>query len=376
MQARTYLFSTLLASLIFATLVVAINAAVDPYGIIGTKRIAGFNQYKVDINEHTRLTKKYQPLFAVHNALIAGNSRVELGINPLHPCFSKSGMFVYNVGIPGAGVRTQLEYALNIIYQQPIETVFLSVDFTDFISPDTQAIDSRSPLLEQSSGEFRYTSAGELNPDYMESRFSDYMRSLFSLDALIASVKTMAFQSAAAPDRDEHGFNPARDFAEAVRVEGPLALFEQKMVDLELKYSKPWYLRDSQGQLNSAFGDLDDFLDLAAERNIRVYLFTNPFHQSFWTLLRENGHMPAYQRWMHELTETIRRHRDADIVFWDFAQDPSYISEPIPAKGVVSKPLEWFWEPAHYRRQLGDIMVDALLAKSCETDASYGHQVF
>jgi hypothetical protein len=376
MQARTYVLRSLLYCLIVAGLVVLLNAAVDPYAMVGTARIPGFNQYKVDINEHTRQTKKYQPLFAQYNALIVGNSRVELGIRPTHPCFLHDGMTVYNLGIPGAEVRTQLEYALNVIYQQPIKTVFLSVDFTDFIAPSDKQEPDRTPLLARPNGEFRYTTAGKPNSSFTTTKLLEYTKSLFSLDALFASVQTMVSQSAVAPDRDEQGFNPARDFAEAVRVEGPRALFDQKMSELGKKYSRPWYLRDAQGNLPMAFDDLHQFLSLAEKRGIRVYLFSNPFHQAFWTLMDEQGHMPVYHEWMQQLTELAGKHSQDSLVVWDFSTDLSYSNETVPAQGVKSPPLQWFWEPAHYRQELGDIMVDAMLATSCETEAAYGRRIF
>lgn len=235
MSAKIYLLRTFLFSLMVVFLVLVLNFTADPYGIAGVRRIPHFNEYKVDINEHTRLMKKYQPLFTQHNALILGNSRVELGISPSHHCFSKAGLNVYNLGIPGADVRTQLDYALNMVYQQPIQTVFLSVDFTDFISPEPQSYHGSPSLLTQPSGEFRNTTSGESNPDFYQIYVRDYLKSLFSLNAVVASVRTIALQSRVSPDRDEAGFNPARDFEEAVRIEGPRALFDQKMFDLQKK---------------------------------------------------------------------------------------------------------------------------------------------
>jgi len=376
MSAKTYLLRVLICSLVVSVLVLGLNFVVDPYGVTGVPRIPHLNEYKVDINEHTRLMKKYQPLFAHHNALIVGNSRVELGISPSHPCFSDAGMDVYNLGIPGADVRTQLAYALNLVYQQPIKAVFLSLDFTDFISPQLRNYQGRPAMLEQPAGEFKLTASGEPNPDYLRIYLLDYLKSLFSLDALVASVRTIVLQSNDAPDRDAAGFNSARDFDKAVRIEGPRALFDQKMFDLQAKYSTPWYLRDPDGRLDPAFEDIDAFLAIAAERGIAVYLFTNPFHDRFWDMLRTQGHLPAYEDWMRSMEALVRKHESTAVVFWDFSEDSPYIHEAVPAEGVKSGPLQWFWEPAHYRQELGELMVDAMLSESCDTKVAFGHRVF
>jgi hypothetical protein len=320
--------------------------------------------------------KKYQPLLASHNALIVGNSRVELGIRPTHDCFRHNGIEAYNLGIPGAEVRTQLEYALNLVHQQPISTVFLGLDFTDFISMRQQPNTDQSPTAGQANGEFRFTTSGEHNPGYRWVVLRDYFKSLFSLDALVASIKTIALQGRNAADRDNAGFNPARDFAAAVSVEGPHALFAQKMASLQAKYARPWYFRDTQGQPNRALGELNAFLDIAAARGIKVYLFTNPFHDSFWELLRTEGHMPAYEDWMREIENLLRKRRSGEVQFWDFARDSAYIHERVPAAGVRSGPLQWFWEPAHYRQELGDLMIDAMLSDTCATGIAFGRRVF
>lgn len=376
MPARTYLLRTLVYALTAACLVVGLNYAVDPYGITGAQRIPGFNEYKVEINEHTLVMKRYQPFFNTHNTLIVGNSRVEMGIRPAHACFARNGMEVYNLGIPGADLGTQLDYALNLIRQQPVKTVFLSLDFTDFISTRRQPYQDASADSRQSTGEFRFTASGEHNPRYRRVVLRDYFKSLFSLDALIASVKTIALQSRTTADRDDAGFNPARDFAAAVSVEGPHALFAQKMASLESKYSSPWYFRDVHGQPNRAVAELEEFLDIAAAQGINVYLFTNPFHESFWELLRTQGHMPAYEDWMQEVENRVRKRQSGSVEFWDFSRDSAYIHESVPPEGVRSGPLQWFWEPAHYRQELGDLMVNAMLSATCATEIAFGRQVF
>ncbi|MCB1705705.1 MAG: hypothetical protein KDI17_12630 [Halioglobus sp.] len=374
MTANTYLLRVVIFGLLASCLVVGINYVVDPYGITGMQRVAGFNEHKVEINEHTQLLKKYQPLLSTHNALMVGNSRVELGIAPAHACFLDAGMDLYNLGMPGAAVETQLAYALNLLYQQPVETLFLSLDFTDFIASSAQPREDGSRLGEAMAG-FRFTAAGTPSDGYYQSVFRDYLKSLFSLDALAASVMTIALQGESAADRDDAGFNPARDFAEAVRIEGPHALFAQKMDSLATKYSRPWYLRDAQGQLNPAFATLAHFLDIATARGIKVYLFTNPFHDSFWDLLRDQGHMTAYSDWMRSLQALVRNYPQGAVELWDFSADSPYIHEEVPAAGVRSGPLQWFWEPAHYRRELGDLMVNAMLSDGCGTDIAFGRRL-
>ena len=375
MTAKTYIQRTFLFLLASALLVVGLNAVVDPYGVTGSPRIPGLNEYKVDINNHVRLMKKYNPLREQNNALIVGNSRVEMGINPANQCFQNAGMKVYNLGVPGASVRTQLAYALNLIYQKDIDTVFLSLDLTDFIWTKRHSRFDDSSLLEHSEDGFRLTASEQLNPNYTRTLFLDYYRSLFSLDALMASVKTLAGQDRAGPDRDNAGFNPARDFGEAVRIEGTRALFDQKMSDLKEHFSMSWYLSDSEGRLDPSFDDLETFLDLVVERKISVYLFVNPFHESYWDLLREEGHMPLHVEWLSALEALVDNYSAETVRFWDFSVDSPYIHETVPPPGRKSGPLQWFWEPSHYREQLGDIMINTMLTERCNIEPEFGRRL-
>ncbi|MFT4517643.1 MAG: hypothetical protein ACI9JM_000020 [Halioglobus sp.] len=375
MTANTYIMRLLLCTAIVITVVLGVNYTIDPYGITGATRMAGFNQYKVDINDFTRLNKKYQPLAREHNALVLGNSRVEMGVDPAHSCFVADDLQVYNLGMPGADVRTQINYALNVMYQQPIRQIFLSVDFIDFISTDLNP-QVPTPLLDQTTGQLQYLPSGEPNPDYFETKAMDYYKSLFSLDALVSSFKTVVGQNPLAPDRDEAGFNPAQDFQAMVQIEGPRALFDQKMQNLRKKYSERWYLRDANGALGPVFEDLTGFLKIAEQRDVTVYFFTHPFHDSYWALMDEQGLIPLYEDWKRSIVELAQNANRPANQFWDFSEDSSYIHEPVPDVGAKTGPLQWFWEPAHYRAQLGEVMVDAMMSETCGGDVTFGRRIF
>lgn len=375
MIAKAYLVRTIQFLLLTFVLVVGLNFLIDPYRITTVARIPGLNEYKIDINDHVRLMKKYNPLRTQHNALIVGNSRVEIGMNPVSHCFKKSGMEIYNLGIPGASVRTQLAYAMNVIHQQPIETVFLSLDFTDFIFTRKHARFDELTFSEYTENGLKFTTSGEENPEYISTLMQDYYQALFSLDSLISSLQTLVLQDRAAPDRDDAGFNPARDFAEALRIEGPRALFDQKMTDLKDHFSVEWFLRDADGRMDPAFDDLREFLDMMVNRNIRVYLFINPFHEVYWELLRERGQMSLNMEWLSEVEKLVESYPENVVTLWNFSVDSPFIYEKVPGPDARSGPLQWFWEPSHYREQLGDLMIETMLSETCGTGTVFGRRI-
>ena len=371
MDARRYITQLSAYALLASALVVAANYFIDPYGVTGAPRVAGINASKSDINDFARQFKQYQPLQVASDTLIVGNSRAEMGIDPLHACFVAADMQVYNLAMPGAGVRMQLNYALNLMHEQPVKRVFLSVDFIDFISQQSQH-PQPTPLMEQREGSLKYLPTGEANPGYALLKFKDYARALYSLDALTSSARTVLGQHEGAADRTTRGFNSANDMMEIVRVEGARALYDQKMQNLQKKYSQRWVFRDDRGWLHAAFDDLDAFLAEAGRQDVDVVVFTHPFHAAYWALFEEVGLMPDYRRWLEAMQSLLASHSSTVSAFWDFSGDSPYLAESFGEVGQRGNALQWFWEPAHYRRELGDKMVAAMLAPACDANEAFG----
>jgi hypothetical protein len=376
MSPRSYILALVLCSAALALCVVVFNYFTDPYGITHAARIPGFNQYKADINDRVRLLKKYQPLRGEFNAVIAGNSRVEMGLDPAHRCFGVAGLTPYNAGVPGAGLRRQLEFALNVIHAQPVRRVIIGLDFADFISADPSPVANRVDLREIDDSDFKFLPSGTESPSFPETAALDYYQALFSLDALASSLKTVAMQGQAAPDRDHAGFNPARDMAEAVRVEGPRALFQQKLESLATSYARPRLLFAAGESANAQLLDIADFLDLARDMAVQVDLFIGPSHRLYWELLEGEGLLPDYARWRDAVIRIARTRAQSQAVsLWDFARVSPYIDEPVPPAGVRSGPLQWFWEPVHYRSELGDLVLDTILGDVCRSEATIGEDL-
>lgn len=376
MTPRRYTILIALFFIGFAACTVVINYLIDPYLMLGVERRRGLNQVKVAINEHVHLSKAYHPTFNNWDTLIVGNSRVEMGLDPRHRCFTSTSARVYNLGLPGAGLRGQLEYALNIIYAQPVRQVYLSIDFVDFLMREGRPASGVAINWSTNTGRLRYAFDGSGNDDYIWTSLVDHYRALFSLGALISSVRTVALQSLGQSDRDDHGFNPAMDFRASVAIEGPHALFSQKMQMLKEKYSQSWSLRYEDGSLSSDFSVLDRFLDVAEEKGVRVIMFTNPFHEQFWRLLKDEQLAEQHQEWLELIVDRLQKRGSDNVEFWDFSADSAYIHESVPGAGVKGDALKWFWEPAHYRRELGDLMLEAMINESCEQQRDFGVRLY
>ena len=45
---------------------------------------------------------------------------------------------------------------------------------------------------------------------------------------------------------------------------------------------------------------------------------------------------------------------------WDFSNYNSYNAEPVPEKGDLDTKMQWYWESSHYKKELGNLMLDRI----------------
>lgn len=371
MNARRYI-TWFVATFLALTAITSIsNFVADPYLVFGSPRISGFNQVKTEINDYVRTAKAFEPFRHPTDVLFAGNSRVEMGLDPDHACLKKLELYAYNLGIPGAGVGQQLNYVLNVIYAQPVQRVFLSVDFVDFLVSEGTTPPPADRVVSTGNLPRRFDRSD--NPEYVWTTAKTRFQALLSLNAATSSVQTVLLQGPHRPDRLVNGFNPARDFAHTTSVEGPGALFEQKMAALQERFELPMSLRYVDGTLSRDFDLFSRFLDIAAVERVEVEVLTNPFHELFWDLLRTRGLFDAHADWLEEIESRVRM-APGRVTLWDFSADSEFIHESVPPAGVKAPSLDWFWEPSHYRKSLGDKMLDSMLATECGSQAIFGRQ--
>ena len=50
------------------------------------------------------------------------------------------------------------------------------------------------------------------------------------------------------------------------------------------------------------------------------------------------------------------------ITAWDFFEYGPYTTEPVPRPGDRTTQMQWFWEPVHFKRTLGEVMSGRLFS--------------
>lgn len=374
MSGSTFLRAWLGFLIVLLVGLAGFNALIDPYGLFGTPRWVGFNQLKPAASSRVRIIKPYQVLRVHPNSLIAGNSRPEMGLDPNYSCWETNEHPVYSLTTPGSSVYMQVRQVQHALSARPVKTVLFGVDFLDFlVLKGTTPPQSRWPPPPQAFEQrLRVTATGTENPDYVWQAMQDHLQALFTLEAVVDSVKTVLMQGASGVQtRTELGFNPADEYyIDLIRHEGQAVLFRQKNNEVLSRLAgNAWsiFYRDSDESLS--FEALRRLKEMAKRYQVELILFINPYHADYLEIIFQSGHWRWFEAWKRELA-TIAAAAPNPVPLFDFSGYDPFSMESPPQLGDTHRMLQWFWEPAHYRKELGNRMLARMLGESCPPSAN------
>ncbi len=343
-----------------------LNYFVDPYILYGSQRIEGFNKIKPKAGTHSKQSKIHLARNSDINTLIVGNSRPEMGLDPEHKYFQRNGLNVFNFGQPGSSLSVQYGYALDILREKKnIKTVLISVDFIDFLTRE-KPVDPYvwPPKNHSDDRRKKYNWDGSSNTDYSIQYMKDIYVPLIALGTLQDSLLTISGQRETASNLRNDGFNTGNDMRAATLSEGVKMLFSQKMPMLVKSFSsRPLKTYSVGTQWSPSFNKLSFLLKYLQNHNIQTKIFINPYHMVYLQTIDHSGLTDEFSIWKSQLIKMVSKiSTDRNITLWNFSDPHSYISEPFLNRG--NKPLHWFWEPAHYKTELGDIMINVMFSGS------------
>ncbi|MCW5642105.1 MAG: hypothetical protein KIT63_08430 [Rhodoferax sp.] len=370
-----YVRMLIVVAIAAAGLAATFNFLIDPYRLFGVGTRVGINALKPASAERMRVVKPYLAERFDAATVIGGNSRPELGLDTSSRCWPASHQPVFNAGIAGASFRMQALLAMHASGTTATR-ILHGVDFLDFIRPtDASPTQKSSEPATESAHEQRLIVPGQHSRDwdYWTQRTGDQLKALFSLTTLADSVHTIAAQrNPNASTRTASGFNPANDYLDIVRTEGQHVLFAQKNRELASRLSREYRLDPDDGTDGDGFTALRRLIDWSKSRGIELTLFINPYHAEYLEGLERSGQWQLFEQWKQLLTDIAE---GGGVALWDFNTLDAYASETPPAPGDRRTILRWFWEPAHYRSSLGDVMLERMLETTCGAaadSASFG----
>ena len=344
------------------------SALVDPYLLFNMPRIRGFNAKKPSVEHQERLMKAYEVLRASPNAVILGTSRVAIGLDAAHPSWPARARPVYNLGLAGADPYVSYRYLQHVLAHRDLAIVVLGLDFEYFLSrkkPDVPMDFEASLSVDRD---------GRANPGRRWQWLRDAAESALSLEALGDSLATVA----ASTRGDTLDLSPSGNLSEAgFRREtaelGPAPLFAQRNLHNIRTYRGRTFSPNGAGQPDApTLTDLRAIVELCRSRGIQLELFAQPMHADLLETLDLLGVWPAYEAWKRELIAMSRGESRSDAPkarIWDFGGYDQFSTESLPPGSDRRAHLRWFWEPSHYSKALGDIILSRILGGP---DTGYG----
>lgn len=378
MTVNKFLKIWIIVFVLFFSSTVIINYFIDPYLLYNVQRVEGINNIKPTAGRHSNQSKIHTAHKQKLDVLIIGNSRPEMGIDPDHPYFKKNKLKVYNLGLPGSSISTQYGYAIDIMRTKKIKLVLIAVDFMDFITSEDNKSDPYMwpPQRTQNDNRRKFNWNGSDNPNYFSQYLKDIYVPLIALGTLSDSLTTLFSQRRNSSNLLNNGFNPAEDMHATTLNEGVKVLFDQKIPQLITSFtSQNWKTYTPGYQWSPSFNTLQFLLNYLRTEGIETKVFINPYHMKYLEAIEHAGLGEEFSLWKIQLTKTVAKTSENNkITLWNFSDPGIYISEAFLNAG--KKPLKWFWEPAHYRKELGDKMINIMLRnqnQGMKSNDQFGH---
>lgn len=289
---------------------------------------------KPEAADRVRTFKKYQAVDQNVETLIAGNSRVEMGLDPNSPYFENKR--VYNIGVPGLTLSAQVAYANNLIKTNTIKRIFMGVDFINFLS--------QQPVQEEPV-------------DFADNYYADYFSAILSLDALNASIVTVFNQGQYASTRTDKGFNPANDYIPILNNEGQEVLTEQKLAMFSAQINGDrFYKKELIAAEVSSLTIFKQALLSWKSRGIQVVVFINPYQDRYYNVIKKEGLTQDFEIWRDTIKEIAMQTNSRFFDFTDLGKSHSNLKND-------EGELAYFWEPAHYKKELGEKMLKTMTSE-------------
>ena len=319
--------------------VVGINWLVDPYQIGTGPAWPRFNEVKFRSHTNVRQAKAINVKRLKPHAVVLGNSRADIGMDPNHAALLTHGNS-YNLAIPASDMVETLRYYRGAVQAQPdLKTVVLGIDLVAF-APNRYL---RSLDAEVDA----YLDPGPVLYPTMEVTASHR--------ALLASGLTVVGNLSGAPVRENYLSSGRLDRR------NPPGMSTEAAFALHLKQvylgQEGWY-----SAYQTAPEQMTAFRDLVRDckaRGIELKVFISPAHALQWEAIHLAGQWAAFEQWKREVA--------AITPVWDFSGYNSVTTEPLTSA------TRNYIESSHYLPHVGRWVLDRMFGyPSPQLPADFG----
>jgi hypothetical protein len=352
---QKFISQYLLLTCFFIAVIIIFNWMINPYNIYNTIKINKVLN-KPLVASHLRLAKAVAVEWKKPLNLILGSSTAETGIDPDYTAWGKDK--AYNLGLSGANIYEVMRYLQHAEAIYPAKKVILVVNFFMFNIYSKNREDFDETIL-------RVKENGKKNLLVTNTFFS----TLLSYDALKASVYTIVNQN------QKNAFKSNGQLIWDYRVEQVMKLggYKNNFLHAE-KYNRETLLPSPKNKYDffdpllnvSTIEYLQKIIKLCEAKNTDLQIVIAPEHIRLLETYKLLGLWKKYEQWQIELTRLVEKHNRAfplsPYYLRSFNRITPCIKEPFPAKNDKSLTMKWFWDPMHFKNELGNLMLQQILS--------------
>jgi hypothetical protein len=319
--------------------------------VFASPRVTKINVIKPYLDHHRELARYQKAYRLCPNTGIFGNSRAEIGFDPESPVLAEHEMAAFNHAIPGTGASTSLRQIIWLKNANCFpKTILLGVEFFDFLGGDEP---HSLPTLATHPAPQR------------DARF--FAESVFSITGLRDSLTTLLLQRSRHPATStDRGFNPLFNYIPEVEQSGHYTLFRQRAEENVRNWTrKPLQLRPQNGGLSDDEATVDAILTQATQGGSTTYIIIYPYHAEIRMMIERLGMGQLFADWKRLVVgiAELNTDRGGKVEVWDFSGVAPETLEAIPAKSDRKTHLTHYWEAGHFKKELGNLVMERLLGK-------------
>ena len=360
MTPTRYLRGLLSAIASGALLVALFNAAVDPYRVVGTRDVQGFNALKPDFVESLRLTTPYALDRHAPEGLILGTSRAGRGYSPHHPGWGS--LNTYNAALPAVSLYEVWRTLQHAQATKPLKRIVLGLDNRVFYADR----DGNGAFSER---RLKVDRAGRPQHLLFAATLPDLAASLLSVDATLASLRAVRFQGwtrlTLGPDGQWESVGSTFDAYQGFRA------MTTNTFDRYRRYAAEPF------RLDSAVGPLREIIRLCHREGIDLRMVIPPSHAWHWEAVRLSEMGERFDDIRRAIVavndEVAREAGSTPFPVWDFSGYRGHNTENAPAR-AGERPL-WFWETVHFNTRLGDLVLDEVFERPAAGSQALGSRI-
>lgn len=325
-----YLRRLLIAIFALLGVIAALNALIDPFGLLGMPVITGINQVKAPGND--RFFKPPAIELRQPHTVFIGTSRVSVGLDP----HDVPGDNAYNLGLLGSATAEHMAFAHYAIDHAPVERLIIGLDFASFVSRT------------EFSSSFKLAILGPLA----------FWR---TLPEMLVSQSALLQSRIAITQSRRHAKPRYADDGRLLAANEPSdgSTPTQRILRKVDEYARFYHWAPGP---EAALGEFDAFL-AQVPPEVAVFAYVTPAHAGLSEALTPSGLGAAYDSWLRRVTAICAEHH---VPLWDFNGYNHVTTEAFAASG------EDFFDGAHTTPAIGRLILDTLLRGATVPDFGVG----